>query len=233
MNILVDILASDHPTIQQAFLLCLHQQFEEAKSLLDKLVEKQDSDAMYLLALFYLEGAGVDKNTQLATYWFKQAISLGHSQAMVEFACYLKTFEPEQELQALSLFHQSASLNNSNAYYYLGLAYLEGTILPINIESAIKLFECAAKFEDPLAQLKLATLYLEDPIFERNIEKAQLILTQLVTQYQKALHLLEPERVEKMLALHLCKNFRRNHQAFHDAQLKLQDIETEQFNLIR
>lgn len=228
MNILCDVFVTDHPMMQQAFLLCLNQQFEQAKTLLDELIEKQNADAMYLLALLYLDGVGLEKNINLATQCFKQAIALNHSQAMVEYAIYLNEFEPEQQHQALCLFFKAAALKNISAYYYLGLAYLEGNILSCNINSAIGLFKHAAQQEDPQSQLKLASLYLEGAAFERNIERAQLILSQLIIQYQKALVLIEPEQLSKILAFNSSKSFKRNHQAFLDAQLKLQDIEIEQ-----
>lgn len=228
MNIFSDIYALNQPTIQQAYLFCLNQQFEQAKSLLDELIENQNADAMYLLALLYLEGVGIEKDISLATHWFKQAIALNHSQAMIEYACYLKEFEPEQGLEAVSLYHQAATLKHHSAYYYLGLAYLEGNILPFNINNAIKLFQHAARLEEPQSQLKLACLYLEGPAFERNIERAHAILNQFIVQYQKALLLIEPELLVKILAFNPSKSFKRNHQAFLDAQLKLQDIETEQ-----
>jgi TPR repeat protein len=171
MNIFSDILALNQPTIQQAYLFCLNQQFEQAKSLLDELIENQNADAMYLLALLYLEGVGIEKDIPLATHWFKQAIALNHT---------------------------------------------------------IKLFQHAARLEEPQSQLKLACLYLEGPAFESNIERAHAILNQFIVQYQKALLLIEPELLVKILAFNPSKSFKRNHQAFLDAQLKLQDIETEQ-----
>ena len=140
---------------------------------------------MYLLALLYLEGEGIEKDILLETHWLKQAVALNHSQAMIEYACYLKEFEPEQQLQAISVFHQAATLKHHSAYYYLRLAYLEGNILSFDINNAIKLFQHAERLEEPQSQLKLACIYLEGP------------------------------------------GFKRNHQAFLDAQLKLQDIETE------
>jgi TPR repeat protein len=147
MNIFSDILALNQPKIQQAYLFCLNQQFEQAKSLLDELIEKQNPDAMYLLALIYLEGVGIEKDIIIATHWFKQAIALNHSQAMIEYACYLKEYEPEQQLKALSLFHQAASLKHHSAYYYLGLVYLEDDIFPVNINYAIKLLQHAARLD--------------------------------------------------------------------------------------
>lgn len=134
----------------------------------------------------------------------QQAIAIKHSQAMLEYACYLKEFEPELQIKAVSLFHQAESLKHLGAYYYL-----EGDIFPYNINNSIKLLQHAAQLDEPQPQLKLAYLNLKKLLFELNAHK---IPDKLIVEYQKALMLIDPELLVKILAFNPSKSFKRHHQ---------------------
>ena len=140
----------------------------------------------------------------------QQAFAIKHSLSMIEYACYLKEFEPEHQLKALGLFHQAASLKHHGAYYYL-----EGEIFPLNINHSIKLLQHATQVDE--SQIKLAFLKQKIFLFDRNTLK---ILYQLIVQYQRALLLINPELLVKILVFNPSKSFNRHHQAFLDAQLK-------------
>ena len=117
-------------------------------------------DAAIDIALMYLSGFGIKKDTAQA---FNILSSLGTQTArsMNNLATlYLKGIGTEQNIRkALELYQQSVNNGNALAMFNLGRIYYEGKYIAKNITEGLALIYDAANLEEPLAYDYLGFLF--------------------------------------------------------------------------
>ena len=97
---------------------------------LEKKAKKGDAVAQYEVGICYLEGKGVAQDYKKATKWLKKSMDQGNEDARAKFySCYSK------DLEILAYY-----FDDIEAQYGLGLAYLNGTGVAADKETAAEYF---------------------------------------------------------------------------------------------
>lgn len=100
-------------------------------------------DAMNMLGLMYSNGEGVEKNSELAIYWYEQAANEGLAVAMYnlgyEYRYILKDYQ-----QAFYWYQQAANTGYISAMTELGDLYYNGLGVAVNKQKALELYKEAA-----------------------------------------------------------------------------------------
>lgn len=97
---------------------------------LEKKAKKGDAVAQYEVGICYLEGKGVAQDYKKATKWLKKSMDQGNEDARAKFySCYSK------DLEILAYY-----FDDVEAQYGLGLAYLNGTGVAADKETAAEYF---------------------------------------------------------------------------------------------
>ena len=94
-------------------------------------------DAMYVLAEFYYQGYGTQKNTERALKWYRKAAKFnsGHAQFKAG-VIYLKEGEFQDAERGVKYLEKASENNLNAATHLLGLLYLEGKLVDKDIEKA-------------------------------------------------------------------------------------------------
>ena len=97
---------------------------------LEKKAKQGDAVAQYEVGICYLEGKGVAQDYKKATKWLKKSMDQGNEDARAKFySCYSK------DLEILAYY-----FDDIEAQYGLGLAYLNGTGVAADKETAAEYF---------------------------------------------------------------------------------------------
>ena len=100
-------------------------------------------DAMNMLGLMYSNGEGVEKNSELAIHWYKEAADGGLAVAMYnlgyEYRYILKDYQ-----QAFYWYQQAANTRYISAMTELGDLYYNGLGVAVNKQKALELYKEAA-----------------------------------------------------------------------------------------
>lgn len=86
--------------------------------------KSNQSMAAYQIALMFHQDFAKDPNLRTARYWYEYAAEMGHTKAMIEVYRMLKKNEPAQ---ALKYLNHAMELNDPEAWYELGVYFLEGS----------------------------------------------------------------------------------------------------------
>ena len=130
------------------------------------------TSAQVALGRCYLDGAGVEKNSQKAMEWFEVAASKNDPEAY--FQLYHVFRVDQQDLKkAAQYLLKSAEMGYSEAQFELGVNYHSGSdMIERNYNEATKWFEKAAQHGDVDAMFNLGLCYLEGMGVEKNLKKA-------------------------------------------------------------
>lgn len=156
---------------------------EKALSYLLKAAQNEHEFAEYKLGKIYLDGIDVGKNVEYASLWLTKAADKGN-----QFAQYAlgKAMIEEVNIQdipkGIAYLKAAAEQDNDFAQYTLGKLYVDGTIIPKNINYGIKLLSDSAKQKNQYAQYKLGKLYLEGIDTPKDINKALALLNAAADQ---------------------------------------------------
>lgn len=110
---------------------------EEGRKWLDKAVQQGLAVAQHLMGTVYRKGYGVEKNTNLATFFEMMAAKKGNIPAMAEVGLAFAAKDLFDE--ALEWFRKGVEAGSSDAYLYLGICYEEGLGVDVNLEEAYRL----------------------------------------------------------------------------------------------
>ena len=135
-------------------------EFEQAYHIWEPLAEAGKSNAQNNLALLYLRGQGVDKDSLRAAYWFQRAGNKGNIQALTSLGVMYMTGDGVERdyYQAFELFYRAAKAGSSAAQYNLGRMYAEGIGVSLNYYKAMKWFRMASEQGHSRAQSAKARL---------------------------------------------------------------------------
>lgn len=142
-----------------------------------KYADKGDKEAMYNLALCYINGnGGVQQNYNQATYWFAKAAKKNYApaQALLAYCYFHGTGVMKDYKQAWDLAQKAVRQNDASANYLIAQMCKEGTYVKQSIASYLQYLKRAADLGDEDAQLELGKMYLygnEKPYVSQNISK--------------------------------------------------------------
>lgn len=120
--------------------------------------ERQSPVMMYLTALQYGRGEGVDADQQQAEAYMQRAADAGYPPALLVLAA--DAMKAGDAKRALILYERAASLGNVTALTQSGLMYLRGTGTPLDEKKGLALLHFASDQRgDALAAYELARHY--------------------------------------------------------------------------
>jgi TPR repeat protein len=146
--------------------------FKAAISEFEPLVAQEYSPAQYHMALIYLNGYGVKKDSKKAF----ELLSLSSAQNYPDALFSLSLMYSEGEVvkkdlkTAFALMERAATRNLVDAQFNLGVMYFNGSGTYKDYNKAARWYKTAAKQNYALAQFNLALMYFEGLGVEKSIE---------------------------------------------------------------
>ena len=117
--------------------------FAESVQWAEKSADQGNPDGMWILALAYEHGRGVDQDTDKANELYKKGAELGHAPSMnsLAYAYILEETDGKTKEDAFELFKKAAEMGNVDAMKNLGRCYQyeEGT--DYNMKEAVFWYE--------------------------------------------------------------------------------------------
>ena len=129
---------------------------------LERLAERGDAHAQYLMGQLYQGGPLLIPNSQKAKHWLTQAAEHGLPEAQYALGKLflsddMEVRDPDEGIRWLE---QAAQSGNHYAAYRLGKEYLTGEVVTKDIVKAVEWFSQSAEADDQYAQYMLGKLYL-------------------------------------------------------------------------
>ncbi len=146
---------------RQAINAYKDEDFAAAFKLLQQPAKQNHIKAQLKLASMYYDGKGVERNSTLSAYWYKQAADQGDMVAQ-SFLAALYRFGSgvNKDIgKAVYWYGQAAMRGNPEAQLALGMMYYNGTEIPKNLSKAKKLLSLAAKQGNTDAKLVLQKIH--------------------------------------------------------------------------
>ena len=129
---------------------------------LERLAERGDAHAQYLMGQLYRDGPLLILDSQKAKRWFIQAAEHGLPEA--QYALDKLFLSDDMEVrdpdEGIRWLEQAARNGNSYAAYQLGKEYLSGEVVSKDTVKAVDWFTQSAEAGDQYAQYMLGKLYL-------------------------------------------------------------------------
>lgn len=151
-----------------------------------KSVAQNNGAGLWVLALCYEHGRGVEKDVQKCIELYHKGAQLGHAPSQHSYACYLMRgdYLDNDDETAFSLFEQSAMQGYKLAEFSLCKMYELGRGTEANLAKAIEWGEKAATGGSADTQYEVATLYTytTDDGEMIDVERAKYWLTQAAVQ---------------------------------------------------
>ena len=135
---------------------------DEAGKELERLAERGDTHAQYLMGLLYRAGPLLIPDSQKAKDWFTQAADHGLPEAQYALGKLFLSDDPEvrDPDEGIRWLKEAAAQGNSWAAYRLGKEYLTGEVLTKDTSKAVDWFTQSAEADNQYAQYMLGKLYL-------------------------------------------------------------------------
>lgn len=145
-----------------------------AIDLLKQAAEKGNPPAQHALAVGYLEGLGMPKDSAKGVEWLMRSATNGYPEAEFKLASlYARGIGVEQNLTvAADWARKAAEAGNPEAQYNLATLYAAGLGVPRDATNAAIWFKKAAENGHPTAQSNLGVLYANGKIFPENFDEA-------------------------------------------------------------
>ena len=100
------------------------------------------------LGYCYLNGAGVEKNTETAGELFQNALDNDVKEGLVGLArCIILNNDEERFSEAREYIEEAYNLNLLDGFYYMGYVHEKGIDTEVNVEKAVECYEKAASYE--------------------------------------------------------------------------------------
>ncbi len=173
--------AASQYRIGKAYIMFGHK-YERALPWLEAAATQGHVDAQFTVGSLHYQGLGTQKNEAEGFKWFLAAANSGHAEAQYHIGCiyekayiaasardgrhtnhdFLQNFcaDIADAGEALSWYIKAAKQGLPPAQCRLGLLYLDGKIIPQDLQLAIQWLEAAAKQNYVPAQFELGIAYL-------------------------------------------------------------------------
>ena len=145
----------------QRFLdACREEKYEVAASLIN-LIDLDNIDVQFNLAVMYENGEGVEKDVFKAVKWYRKAAERGNTYAQFNLGlAYIQRKAVKQdEVEAVKWFYKAADQGYAAAQYNLGVMYRDGRGVTENESEAVKWYRKAAEQGHAVAQYNLGDMY--------------------------------------------------------------------------
>jgi uncharacterized protein len=133
-----------------------------------------DSNAIFALAMFSLQGRAGPRDRQKSAKLFADAAKLGHPIAAYDLALlYIEgQVFPQDFAHAAELLRVAANAGNPQAEYALGTLYKEGRGVPKDMHEAVRLFSLAALADQADAEVEYGIALFNGDNVDRNQQLA-------------------------------------------------------------
>ena len=149
----------------------IKQNYKKALTYFEKATEKGCLDAIVNLGQMYEHGYGVSKDARKSESYTRQAAEQGSAVAQYNMYIKLMNSNPQEAYQWLE---KAAGQDHSQALNDLGLAYMNGNVLPQNTERGLELLKKATAFGNAMAFNNIGCAYSNGTGVEKDYEKAAL-----------------------------------------------------------
>jgi TPR repeat protein len=166
------------------------------------LAEKDNPQAMVLIAQLYQSGLGVKPDKDKAQKWYSYAAKFDEPEALFQLGLIALDYEKDKK-NALMYFQKSADLGHLDGAYNTALLMLEADSQIYNKDAALDYFQKSADKDHAPSQHALAIIYQEGTITPQDQAKAATYMGKAAlnnmseAQIEYALMLLEGKGVEK------------------------------------
>ena len=135
---------------------------DEVAEELERLAERGDTHAQYLMGQLYRDGPLLIPDSQKAKHWFTQAAIQGLTEAQYALGKLLLSgdLEVRDPDEGIRWLKQAAQSGNHYAAYRLGKEYLTGEVLTKDTSKVVDWFTQSAEADNQYAQYMLGKLYL-------------------------------------------------------------------------
>ena len=113
-------------------------------------------DAVLAMGWFYLNGVGVDQDTELARKWYRKSARQGDSRAM--FSLGQMAYDERDFVDALLWFRRAADKGHVRSLFWIGKLLWRGDGAPKDRKQAMVLFQKAAAEKETAARRVLRFL---------------------------------------------------------------------------
>lgn len=131
---------------------------DEAFEEYEKLALAGDPACQVYVGWMLSEGIGVEKDVERAFGWFERAASLGSKEGMFYYGAYAQKFG-NYDL-GLKWFQQAAEQDYGPALLWLGIAYIRGLGVEVDLEKGLKYLRCSDITGNLFARREIALLKL-------------------------------------------------------------------------
>jgi len=118
-------------------------------------------DAVLAMGWFYLNGVGVEKDSQQARRWYRKSARQGDPRAM--FSLGQMAYDQQEFEDALVWFTRAADKGHARSLFWIGKLFWRGHGVPMDKKHAVTLFQKAAAEKVPAAQRLLKFLSRTTP----------------------------------------------------------------------
>ena len=130
-------------------------------------------EAQYYTGLCYQQGIGVEKDIELAIYWYQQAALKNEKNALYHLAMLLMKQKDRNMENIFQLLLQAAREDHPLAQYNLGVMYQKGDGTNMDMHQSIYWYEQASLKDIPMALYNLGMLYFEGKHIDKDEQKAK------------------------------------------------------------
>ena len=156
------------------FLYFEHNKLEDGFYWIHQAAEQNDPVAQYLVGTLYLNGEGIDSNTEEAFRWLKKSSDQKFTKGMLQTAyALLSGSGVEQDIkQGLLLQIEAAQYGNRDALYAIGALLYFGVeeVVEPDPQSAVPYFLQAAEFGHRKSKCNMGDIYEEGKWVEKDLE---------------------------------------------------------------
>lgn len=160
----------------------VEQNYEQARTWLEKSAKQGNAAAMSHLGLIYSRGLGVEVDSDRALRYLYRASDLdsGLAYARLGFLYWTGQGVPQDHDKAFTYYTKSVELDNGMGYSRLGTFYEKGLVVEQDLAKAFELYSKGAEKGNPHAMAQLGKLYLKGLGTEKDHDKAYTYLKRAV-----------------------------------------------------
>ena len=159
--------------------------YEKAILYIQKLIEKNNGDAMIEMAHYYKDGRGVEQSFEKAFEYYNKALSIGCTGAYVGLGiAYLNGEGVEQNIdEAIKCFEKAIEYNHADAFNNMGFLYYYGEGVEQDYEKAFQYYIKGAEGGFEISQYKVGCMYRDGIGVKQDLGKAFNWLKKATEQY--------------------------------------------------
>jgi TPR repeat protein len=171
------------------------QRFAEAFKIYLSLASDGEPSAQVYVGWMYHKGLGTPRDSEQALSWFQRAASLGS--AAGAFYCGRAAGTRDAWHEAIKWFKQAAQNDYGPALLWLGLVFLKGYGVPIDVSKAVTYLERAASTGNYYARRELALMMISAKLGLAKIPAGLVLL--LTSALTAAMQYLTGQRDDKLI----------------------------------